>query len=179
MSGSDSGSDSDVLEILPDGSSAAPSASTSNGVCSKSLSKNQELVRELSEVEDELKSVSLQINRLRKKQASLTARKDEIGEKLLLQQSAQLAKKDWTGTNFEWSAKLQKLLEDVFKIKKFRKLQLSAINASLSKQDLILVMPTGGGKSLCYQLPALLSTGLTLVISPLISLMEDQVCDVD
>jgi ATP-dependent DNA helicase Q1 len=166
MSGSDSGSDSDVLEVEPD---AAPSASN------EPAADKQQLALQLAEVEEELQSVSRQISRLRQRQSSLTAKKDDLSEKLLLLESKRLAQKDWSGTNFEWSERLQKRLEDVFKIKSFRHLQLSAINATLSKQDLILVMPTGGGKSLCYQLPALLSTGLTLVISPLISLMEDQV----
>jgi len=56
-----------------------------------------------------------------------------------------------------------------------RPLQGKAIQASLSGRDALLVMPTGGGKSLCYQAPALLRAGLTVVVSPLISLMQDQV----
>lgn len=58
---------------------------------------------------------------------------------------------------------------------KLRKTQQEAINGILSGRDVMAVMPTGGGKSVCYQIPALMSDGVTLVVSPLIALMEDQV----
>lgn len=57
----------------------------------------------------------------------------------------------------------------------FRPPQGEIIRSLLSRQDALIVMPTGGGKSICFQLPALLQTGLTLVISPLVALMENQV----
>ncbi|WP_413161464.1 RecQ family ATP-dependent DNA helicase [Capilliphycus salinus ALCB114379] len=57
----------------------------------------------------------------------------------------------------------------------FRPPQGEIIRSLLSRQDALVVMPTGGGKSICFQLPALLQTGLTLVVSPLVALMENQV----
>ena len=67
-----------------------------------------------------------------------------------------------------------KLLKEVFGHPDFRPGQEQAIDALLSGRDILAVMPTGAGKSVCYQLPALMQTGITLVISPLISLMQDQ-----
>ncbi|MBL8890924.1 MAG: DNA helicase RecQ [Planctomycetaceae bacterium] len=57
----------------------------------------------------------------------------------------------------------------------FRPLQTEAIEATLQQRDSLVVLPTGGGKSVCYQIPALVQTNLTVVVSPLISLMKDQV----
>ena len=82
---------------------------------------------------------------------------------------------DWESGTFQWSQRAVDMLRSVFNLHSFRPLQLSCINASMSGNDVILIMPTGGGKSLCYQLPAVLSQGFTLVITPLISLMEDQI----
>ena len=67
------------------------------------------------------------------------------------------------------------LLRDIFGFNQFRPGQSEIINAVADKQNVLAIMPTGGGKSLCFQLPALMGEGLTVVISPLIALMRDQV----
>ena len=69
----------------------------------------------------------------------------------------------------------KEVLQTYWSYENFRPNQEAIINRVLENQDTIALLPTGGGKSLCYQLPALLSKGCTLVISPLISLMQDQV----
>lgn len=76
---------------------------------------------------------------------------------------------------FDWSGELKRRMKRIFGFDQFRLCQEGICNASMDGRDCVAVMPTGGGKSLTYQLPALLCSGTTLVISPLIALITDQI----
>ena len=70
---------------------------------------------------------------------------------------------------------LEEALKHYFGYNNFRLGQRRIIEDAMLNRDLLVIMPTGGGKSICFQLPALMKSGLTVVISPLIALMQDQV----
>ena len=78
-----------------------------------------------------------------------------------------------------WSGEVKSGMKNTFRLRGFRHHQLDAINATLGGKDVFVLMPTGGGKSLCYQLPSIIKSGrtrgVTVVISPLLSLMHDQI----
>ena len=88
-------------------------------------------------------------------------------------------KKTVKATNGKPTAKkkldLHAALEEHFGFNKFKGNQEKIIEALLAGQDTFVIMPTGGGKSLCYQLPALISEGVAIIVSPLIALMKNQV----
>ncbi|XP_050942878.1 ATP-dependent DNA helicase Q-like 4A isoform X2 [Cucumis melo] len=83
--------------------------------------------------------------------------------------------KKWSSRNFSWTKELEANNKKVFGNHSFRPNQREVINATMSGYDVFVLMPTGGGKSLTYQLPALICPGVTLVISPLVSLIQDQI----
>lgn len=139
------------------------------------------LVPELEDVETQLVCVQHELDNLIQKQEKLLERKrmiraqlDSIESMKSQEEETRLQATDWEKGVFPWTESANTALKSFFKLDSFRPLQLSSINATLSGKDCVLIMPTGGGKSLCYQLPAYLSNGLTLVVSPLVSLMQDQ-----
>jgi len=152
------------------------------------------VVMDVGKLEEELKDVTVQLTSTQDEIDHLLAQQETLQQRktLILAQLEELARGEArrygelqqdadrleTGT-FVWSSKVQQVLEDSFKLSKFRPMQLSCINATLSRHDVILVMPTGGGKSLCYQIPAIIDEGFSLVISPLVSLMQDQMMSLD
>ncbi|WOL11143.1 hypothetical protein Cni_G19904 [Canna indica] len=81
----------------------------------------------------------------------------------------------WRSLDFPWTKKLEANNRKVFGNHSFRPNQREVINATMSGCDVFVLMPTGGGKSLTYQLPSLISSGITLVVSPLVSLIQDQI----
>lgn len=144
-----------------------------------------QLEQDLREVENELSGVQAQLDALLQRQEELVGRKNFLKLQLEpLQAQGQASSSegaeatsttcDWECGEFPWNSEIVSTLKATFKMDGFRPLQMSCINATLSQKDVILIMPTGGGKSLCYQLPAVMGKGVTLVISPLVSLMEDQ-----
>ena len=80
----------------------------------------------------------------------------------------------YSRADFAWCADLWRHNERLFGSSPLRPVQEQAINAAMSGKDVLVVLPTGAGKSRCYQMPALLKDGLTLLVVPLLSLMQDQ-----
>uniref|UniRef100_A0A7S4LPY7 ATP-dependent DNA helicase n=1 Tax=Oxyrrhis marina TaxID=2969 RepID=A0A7S4LPY7_OXYMA len=120
---------------------------------------------ELQQAEEDLAQAAARCRELR-------LQRDEARQRL---QRLKTKTQNYGHEEFPWSASLRRICEHFFKVSTFRGKQLECMNALLSGRDTMLVMPTGAGKSLCFQALGLLRDGLVVVISPLISLMQDQV----
>ncbi|GKV10548.1 hypothetical protein SLEP1_g21893 [Rubroshorea leprosula] len=142
----------------------------------------EEVLEELQSVEVELEDVQDQIRALLERQEMLYERQSEL--KALLEacqesgspvkDGAATAVENWSGA-FEWDSRADDIRLNVFGISTYRANQREIINAVMSGRDVLVIMAAGGGKSLCYQLPAILREGVALVVSPLLSLIQDQV----
>uniref|UniRef100_A0ACB8FMG4 Uncharacterized protein n=1 Tax=Sphaerodactylus townsendi TaxID=933632 RepID=A0ACB8FMG4_9SAUR len=126
------------------------------------------LREELTSVDSELQALEIQVQELLERQQELIQKKAVLKKKIKECSDAESgSSKDtesaavaWHKEDFPWSAKIRSELQKSFKLQKFRSLQLETINATMAGRDVFLVMPTGGGKSLCYQLPAVSSDGI-------------------
>ncbi|XP_057510929.1 ATP-dependent DNA helicase Q-like 2 isoform X2 [Actinidia eriantha] len=123
-----------------------------------------------------------QIKILLDRQEKLYERQSEL--KVLLEDCEALGSPRSDGTTvtvencsgpFEWDSQADDVRFNIFGISKYRANQREIINAIMSQRDVLVIMAAGGGKSLCYQLPAILLDGVVLVVSPLLSLIQDQV----
>ncbi|KAI0052061.1 ATP-dependent DNA helicase [Auriscalpium vulgare] len=134
----------------------------------------QALINRVSDVNTALADVEEDIKQLQKRRAQLRADKCDLQGQLENLDQKGGAITDYFG-KFDWTVELKNRLREVFGINSFRLVQEGVCNANMSRRDIVCVMPTGGGKSLTYQLPAIMSPGCTIVISPLISLIRDQI----
>lgn len=141
-----------------------------------------EIAKELQNIEFEIHDVEEQIRELIEKQEKLYERRSEL--QVLLETCpidvkdgsapTNVQAEDWS-RSFDWDSQAEDIRFNVFGISSYRPNQREIINAVMSGRDVLVIMAAGGGKSLCYQLPAILRQGIALVVSPLLSLIQDQV----
>nr|GFB07856.1 mediator of RNA polymerase II transcription subunit 34 isoform X2 [Tanacetum cinerariifolium] len=138
------------------------------------MGETEDVMQELLKVEFELQDVQDEIKRLLDKQEKLYERQSELKAVLESYQDLEKPQQDnaapqpenWSGS-FEWDNEADDIRFNIFGIPSYRANQREIINAVMSGRDVLVIMAAGGGKSLCYQLPALLRDGIALVISPL------------
>lgn len=146
------------------------------------MMETDDIIEELLGVEAELQDVQDQISILLDRQEKLNQRQSEL--KALLEEceisgstvnnGVTVTAENWSGS-FEWDPQAADVRFNVFGISTYRANQREIVNAVMSGRDVLVIMAAGGGKSLCYQLPAILRDGVALVVSPLLSLIQDQV----
>ncbi|KAI8093842.1 P-loop containing nucleoside triphosphate hydrolase protein [Halteromyces radiatus] len=142
-----------------------------------------QIEQQLSLLDKDIIQIDLQLEKLQEKRNKLVQQRKQLREQRTIIQTTTTITTlpDYHNNTFPWTQQLYQLAKQHWNILSFRSLQIPILNAALDKQrDIFVVLPTGGGKSLCYQLPALIESGFTLVISPLVSLIKDQVfhlCD--
>ncbi|XVF87923.1 hypothetical protein PTKIN_Ptkin19aG0007400 [Pterospermum kingtungense] len=136
----------------------------------------EEIAEELQKVDAEIQDVEDQIRALFERQDQLHQRHSELTTLLetLAVPIKHVQAEDWSGP-FEWDSRADDIRFNVFGISSYRPNQREIINSVMSGRDVLVIMAAGGGKSLCYQLPAILRQGIALVVSPLLSLIQDQV----
>ncbi|GAB2230239.1 hypothetical protein Droror1_Dr00014497 [Drosera rotundifolia] len=143
-----------------------------------------EILEQLLSVEAELVVVQDQIKILLDQQEKLYQRQSELKALLEVEEyeasgshqpeGCSAGVENWSGS-FEWDSQGDDVRFNLFGISSYRANQREIINAIMSNKDVLVIMAAGGGKSLCYQLPAILRDGVALVVSPLLSLIQDQV----
>ncbi|RLM42086.1 mediator of RNA polymerase II transcription subunit 34 isoform X4 [Panicum miliaceum] len=146
------------------------------------MEDEENIEEELFLVESQLHDIQGQIKTLLDRQEELYERQSQL--KALLEVSKMSGNKsnyessdtleDWSGS-FPWDSQADDTRFNVFGITSYRSNQREIINTVMSGKDALVIMAAGGGKSLCYQLPAVLCNGIALVVSPLLSLIQDQV----
>ncbi|KAK7252557.1 hypothetical protein RIF29_36597 [Crotalaria pallida] len=149
--------------------------------------ESSDIEEELHIIDVELQDLQDQIRVLIERQEQLYERKSELSA--ILQackdsenqvincngaSSSSTTVENWNAP-FEWDSLADDLRLNIFGISSYRANQREIINAIMSGRDVLVIMAAGGGKSLCYQLPAILRDGIVLVVSPLLSLIQDQV----
>ncbi|XP_016201261.1 mediator of RNA polymerase II transcription subunit 34 [Arachis ipaensis] len=144
--------------------------------------QTNEVLQELLKVEVDIQDVQEQIRVLVERQEKLYEKKSELSAILEacresgneVNNGASISVENWSG-EFQWDSQADDLRLNIFGISSYRANQREIINAIMSGRDVLVIMAAGGGKSLCYQLPAVLRDGIALVVSPLLSLIQDQV----
>ncbi|XP_066158509.1 ATP-dependent DNA helicase Q1-like [Euwallacea fornicatus] len=138
------------------------------------MTEEEDFSTQIEKISIKIKQLEQEKRRIDADLKRLNSERDQLQLNLSIARLKTRKPNQWLGQEYPWSKELVKTLKEVFGFEAFFPNQVAAINAVLSKKDVLVVMPTGGGKSLIYQLPAVLSRNLTIVISPLIALIQDQ-----